>query len=56
MLPTIIGATVIAVLFAAVIYSEIKKRKNGGGCGCGCGGCSGCAQQKNCSDEKKDNK
>lgn len=38
----LIGLVVLAV-FAAIVASEVKKRRNGGcGCSCGCG-CSGCA-------------
>lgn len=40
-LPTIIAATVIAVIFVAIIAGQIKRKKQGkGGCSCGCGGCS----------------
>ena len=38
-LPTIIVLVILAVILGAIVYSEIKKRKNGG-CGCGCQGCS----------------
>ncbi len=39
-IPTLIIATIIAVIFIAIVLSEIKKRKNGNGCSCGCGECS----------------
>lgn len=37
-IPTIIVATILAVIFVLIVVSEVKKRKNGG-CGCGCAGC-----------------
>ena len=42
MLPTIIGALIVAVVFIAIVANEIKKKKSGkGGCSCGsnCGAC-----------------
>ena len=45
-LATIIGTMIIVVVFAAILYHEIKKRKHGGG-GCSCG-CGGCANQEIC--------
>ena len=53
-LPTIIVLVIIAVLFAAVIINEIRKRRNGkGGCGCGCDSCGGCAIKDICHEEKE---
>lgn len=45
-LSTALIALVILAVFAAIVVSEVKKRKNGGcgcSCGCGCGGCSNTA-------------
>ena len=40
-LPTLIGSAIIAGVFIAIVYHEIKKRRKGlGGCSCGCGGCA----------------
>ena len=42
MLPTIIIASLVAILFVAIVVSEIRNRKNGkGSCSCGssCGSC-----------------
>lgn len=40
MLPTIIVAAIIAIIFVAIIANEIHKRKSGkGSCSCGCSGC-----------------
>lgn len=39
-LPTIIIAWIIAVVFAVILISEIRKRKKGGGCSCGCSDCA----------------
>lgn len=50
MIPTIIGASVLALLLGAVIFKMIKDKKNGkGGCSCGCGGC---ANREFCHPEK----
>jgi len=39
--PTIIVASIIALIFIAIVAGEIRKRRNGkGGCSCGCGGCA----------------
>ncbi len=39
--PTIIIAAIVALIFIAIVVSEIRKRRNGkGGCSCGCGGCA----------------
>ena len=40
-MPTIIIASIIALLVLGIIVNEIKKRKNGkGGCSCGCSSCA----------------
>jgi len=42
MWPTIIVATIVAVIFVAIVVNEIKKKKSGkGGCSCG-GNCGAC--------------
>ncbi len=39
--PTILVGLIVAVIFVAIIVSEIRKRKSGkGSCSCGCDGCS----------------
>ncbi len=39
-LPTLLIGLVILAVFAAIVVSEVKKRRNGkGGCGCGCDHC-----------------
>jgi len=39
--PTIIVASVVAVIFIAIVINGIRRRKSGkGGCSCGCGGCA----------------
>ncbi len=39
--PTILVGGLVAVIFVAIIVSEIRKRKSGkGSCSCGCSGCS----------------
>lgn len=39
--PTIIIALIIAVVFIAIIFNEINKKKKGkSSCSCGCGGCA----------------
>ena len=43
--PTFVIATIIAVVFLAIIIRGIRNRKNGkGGCSCGCS-CSGCGMK-----------
>ena len=40
---TVIIASIVAIIFVAIIASEIHKRKTGkSSCGCSCGGCDGC--------------
>lgn len=42
--PTIIIASLVAIVFVAIVVSEVRKRKSGkGACSCGgsCGGCAG---------------
>lgn len=40
---TVIIASVVAILFVAIIASEIHKKKTGkSSCGCSCGSCDGC--------------
>ena len=52
MIPTIIGASVLALLLGIVIFKMIKDKKNGkGGCSCGCGGC---ANKDFCHAKKSD--
>lgn len=49
-IPTLIISAVIAVIFFAIIFSEIQKRKKGKGtCSCGC---SGCANSEFCHGKK----
>ena len=51
MMPTIIIATVIAVIFIAVIVNEVRKKKSGkSSCSCG-GNCGACGM--GCHEEKK---
>lgn len=51
MIPTIIGASIIAIIFVAVIANEIKKQKSGkGSCSCGC---SACGMKDICHDSEK---
>ncbi len=39
--PTIIIASIVAVIFVAIVVSEIIKKKKGkSSCSCGCGGCA----------------
>lgn len=51
MIPTIIIASLIAIVFLAIVIKEIKDKLNGkSSCGCSCGGCAlkdTCHQQKN---------
>ena len=50
---TVIIASIVAILFVAIIASEIHKKKTGkSACGCSCGscdGCSACHQDKTCA-------
>ena len=40
---TVIIASIVAILFVAIIASEIHKKKTGkSSCGCSCGSCDGC--------------
>ena len=49
--PTIIVAAIVAIIFAVIVVSEIKKRKSGKNtCSCGC---SSCAMKDQCHPEKK---
>lgn len=51
--PTLLIALLVAVVFVAIVASEIRKRKSGkGGCGCGCG-CSDCAMSGTCHGGSK---
>jgi len=51
---TFIVAAIIAVIFIAIVVSEIRKRKNGkGSCSCG-SSCGGCAMSDCC--HPKENK
>lgn len=48
MLPTIIIASLIAIIFLAIVIKGIINRKNGkSSCSCG-GGCKGCAMNGTC--------
>ncbi len=39
--PTIFTFSIVAIIFIAIVVSEIHKRKSGkGSCSCGCGGCA----------------
>lgn len=41
---TVIIASIVAILFVAIIASEIHKKKTGkSACGCSCGSCDGCS-------------
>ena len=51
-LPTIIVLAIIALILVAIVYSEIKKRKNGT-CGCGC---QSCGMKDTCHGKAKDEK
>ena len=49
--PTIIIATVVAVIFIAIVVREVRNRKKGkGSCSCG-GNCGACGM--NCSGNSK---
>lgn len=38
--PTVVIGVMIALLFAAIVFRGVRRRKRGeGGCGCGCSGC-----------------
>ena len=53
LIPTIIVAAIIAVIFVAIVWNEIRKRKNGqSSCSCGgsCGSCNACHR----ADEKQE--
>ena len=52
-LPTFIVGAILAIIFAAIIVSSVKRRKNGG-CSCG-GGCGGC-QMKGICHSNNENK
>ena len=50
MWPTIIIASIVAVLFVLIIVGEVHKKKSGkGGCSCG-GNCGACGM--NCHGDK----
>ena len=45
-------ASVIAIVFVAIIVREVKKRKSGkGGCSCS-DSCAGCAMKNSCHPEE----
>ncbi len=47
--PTIITASIIAMLFIAIVVNAIRNKKKGKSpCACsgGCSGCSGCCDRK----------
>jgi len=47
---TLIVGLIVAGIFAAIVISEIKKKKSGkGGCSCGC---SGCGMSEICHSKK----
>lgn len=48
--PTILTGLVVLAVFAAIIFSQVRKKKQGDGCGCGCSGCPGAGL---CHPEKK---
>ena len=54
--PTFIIAAIVAVIFVAIVFSEIRKRKSGrGSCSCG-GSCGACPMGASChsaTPEKK---
>ncbi len=53
-LATFIVGLIVFLIFAAAVYSEVKKRKNGqGGCSCGCENCAGSSM---CHPQKKPEK
>lgn len=46
--PTFIIAAIVAVIFVAIVVSEIRKRKSGrGSCSCG-GSCGACPMSGKC--------
>lgn len=52
-LPTVIVASILAVILVAIVWNEIRKRKRGqGSCACGgsCGSCNACHR----ADEKQE--
>ena len=41
MIPTIIGASILALIVGGIVAKMIINKKNGkSGCSCGCGGCA----------------
>jgi hypothetical protein len=55
MIPTIIIASVIAVIFIAIVANEIRKKKKGiPSCSCG-GNCAACGICPHQSDNKEKN-
>ena len=53
-LPTLIGTIIVAVVFIALVVSEIRKKKSGkGSCSCG-GSCGGCGFSGQCHPDEKD--
>ncbi|MBQ9736489.1 MAG: FeoB-associated Cys-rich membrane protein [Clostridia bacterium] len=53
MWPTILIASVVAVLFVLIIVNEVHKRKSGkGGCSCG-GNCGACGADCHGSTQNK---
>jgi hypothetical protein len=50
--PTLIVASVVAVLFALVIFFHFRNKKKGKH-SCSCGGCSGCAMSDVCHGKSK---
>lgn len=46
--PTIIVAVIVALIFIAIVFNEIRNKKNGkGSCNCG-SSCGGCAMRNQC--------
>ncbi len=53
MIPTIIGASILALIVGGIVAKMIINKKNGkGGCSCGCGGC---ANKEFCHPKKPTN-
>ena len=54
-IPTILIAALIAVVFAAIVTSGMRKRKRGGtSCSCSCGcGCAGCPSAGLCHPQEQ---
>lgn len=55
-LPTVIVASILAVILVAIVWNEIRKRKRGqGSCACGgsCGSCTACHGGKQAAETEQ---